>query len=57
MLKLQKQLAAAKTSNEKTAIKRQIDATDKLIDQSVYEPPRLFRRVCYVSPATMTGAS
>ena len=37
MLKLHKQLAAAKTSHEKTAIQRQIDATDKQIDQLVYE--------------------
>ena len=35
MLKLHKQLAAAKTSHEKTAIQRQIDATDKQIDQLV----------------------
>ncbi len=37
MLKLHKQLAAAKTSHEKTAIQRQIDATDKQIDRLVYE--------------------
>ena len=37
MLKLHKQLAAAKTSHEKTAIQRQIDTTDKQIDQLVYE--------------------
>jgi len=37
MLKLHKQLAAVKTSHEKTAIQRQIDATDKQIDQLVYE--------------------
>ena len=37
MLKLHKQLAVAKTSHEKTAIQRQIDATDKQIDQLVYE--------------------
>ena len=37
MLKLHKQLAAAKTSHEKTAFQRQIDATDKQIDQLVYE--------------------
>jgi len=37
MLKLHKQLAAAKTSHEKTAIQRQIDATDKQIDQLVYK--------------------
>jgi len=23
----------------------------------ILEPPRLFRRLCYVSPATMTGTS
>jgi len=37
MLKLHKQLAAAKTSHEKTAIQRQIDATDRQIDQLVYK--------------------
>jgi len=37
MLKLHKQLAAANTNHEKTAIQRQIDATDKQIDQLVYE--------------------
>jgi len=37
MLRLHKQLAAAKTSHEKTAIQRQIDATDRQIDQLVYE--------------------
>jgi hypothetical protein len=37
MLKLHKQLAAAKMSHEKTAIQRQIDVTDKQIDQLVYE--------------------
>ena len=34
---LQKQLAAAKTAHAKTAIQRQIDATDRRIDQLVYE--------------------
>jgi len=37
MLKLHKQLTAVKTSHEKTAIQRQIDTTDKQIDQLVYE--------------------
>jgi hypothetical protein len=37
MLLLYQQLAAAKTSYEKTAIQRQIDATDKQINQLVYE--------------------
>jgi len=37
MLDLHKQLAAAKTSHEKTAIQRQIVATDRQIDQLVYE--------------------
>jgi hypothetical protein len=37
MLKLHKQLAPGKTSHEKTAIQRQIDATDKQIDRLVYE--------------------
>jgi hypothetical protein len=37
MLKLHKQLPAAKTEQEKTVIQRQIDATDKQIDQLVYE--------------------
>jgi len=37
MLDLHKQLATTKTSHEKTAIQRQIDTTDKEIDQLVYE--------------------
>jgi hypothetical protein len=37
MLSLHKQLAAAKTGHDKTAIQRQIDATDRQIDQLVYE--------------------
>jgi len=37
MLDLNKQLAAAKIPDEKTRIQRQIDATDKQIDQLVYE--------------------
>ncbi len=37
MLDLHKQLAAAKTAHEKTALQRQIDATDRQIDQLVYE--------------------
>ncbi|MCK4392672.1 Eco57I restriction-modification methylase domain-containing protein, partial [Candidatus Bipolaricaulota bacterium] len=37
MLKLQKQVAAATTSYEKTAIQRLIKQTDKQIDQLVYE--------------------
>jgi restriction endonuclease S subunit len=37
MLTLHKQLASAKTEHEKTALQRQIDATDKQIDQLVYE--------------------
>jgi len=37
MLKLHKQLAATKTTHEKTAIQRQINAIDKQIDQLVYE--------------------
>lgn len=32
-----KQLAAANTGHEKTALERQIDATDRQIDQLVYE--------------------
>jgi hypothetical protein len=36
MLDLHKQLAAAKVPDEKTRIQRQIDATDKQIDQLVY---------------------
>jgi len=34
---LNKQLATAKTDHEKTALQRQIDATDKQIDKLVYE--------------------
>ena len=37
MLSLHKQLEAAKTPTDKTAIQRQIDATDQEIDQLVYE--------------------
>jgi hypothetical protein len=37
MLSLHKQLAAAKTPDDKTRIQRQIDATDHQIDQLVYE--------------------
>jgi len=37
MLKLHKGLQAAKTDHEKSLIQRQIDATDKQIDQLVYE--------------------
>jgi hypothetical protein len=37
MLSLTKQLAAVKTGHEKTALQRQIDATDRQIDQLVYE--------------------
>jgi len=37
MLKLHKNLRAAKTDHEKSLIQRQIDATDKQIDQLVYE--------------------
>ena len=37
MLSLNKQLVAAKTAHEKTALQRQIDATDRQIDNLVYE--------------------
>jgi len=37
MLDLHKQLAAAKVPDEKTRIQRQLDATDKQIDQLVYD--------------------
>lgn len=37
ILSLNKQLAAAKTDNEKISLQRQIDATDRQIDQLVYE--------------------
>ena len=37
MLSLNKQLSGAKTDQEKTALQRQIDATDKQIDRLVYE--------------------
>jgi len=37
MLKLHKNLQAAKTDHEKSLIQRQIDATDKQIDKLVYE--------------------
>jgi len=37
MLSLHKQLNVGKTTHEKTALQRQIDATDRQIDQLVYE--------------------
>jgi hypothetical protein len=37
MLSLHKQLAVAKTPDEKARIQRQIDATDQQIDRLVYE--------------------
>jgi hypothetical protein len=37
MLSLHKQLAAAKTPQEQTVLKRQIDVTDRQLDQLVYE--------------------
>jgi len=37
MLTLHKQLSAAKTGQDKTVIQRQIDATDRQIDELVYE--------------------
>jgi len=37
MLKLHRDLQATKTDHEKSLIQRQIDATDKQIDQLVYE--------------------
>lgn len=37
MLSLNKQLSSAKTDHEKTSIQRQMEATDKQIDQIVYE--------------------
>jgi hypothetical protein len=37
MLDLHKRLPLAKTAHEKTALQRQIDATDRQIDKLVYE--------------------
>lgn len=37
MLTLHRQLASAKTNHEQTALRRQIDATDRQIDRLVYE--------------------
>jgi len=37
MLELHKQLASAKADHDKTTIQRQSDATDRQIDQLVYE--------------------
>ena len=37
MLALHRQLAAARTPQEKTALQRQIEATDRQIDTLVYE--------------------
>jgi len=34
-----------------------IDKYGEESEDDEYEPPRLFRRLCYVSPATMTGTS
>lgn len=41
MLELHKRLKDTKTPNEKTRLQRQIDATDRQIDQLVYELYRL----------------
>gem|GEM_PF-1673054 len=41
MLALNRQLADAQTAQDKTAIQRQIDATDSQIDRLVYELYRL----------------
>ena len=37
MLDLHKQLSSAKTDHEKTVLERQISATDRQIDELVYE--------------------
>lgn len=37
MLKLHKDLAAAKTEHDKTLLQRRIDATDRQIDKLVYD--------------------
>ena len=37
ILELHKQLTSAKTDHDKAVIQRQIDATDRQIDQLVYE--------------------
>lgn len=37
MLALNKQVAETKTAHDKTIVQRQIDATDRQIDQLVYE--------------------
>jgi hypothetical protein len=37
MLSLKRQIAEARTSHEQTLLQRQIEATDKQIDQLVYE--------------------
>ena len=37
MLELHRTLAASKTAHERTVIQRHIDATDRQIDQFVYE--------------------
>ena len=37
MLQLHKELGAARTDHDKTFLKRHIDATDRQIDQLVYE--------------------
>jgi hypothetical protein len=43
MLDLHKELAAAKTPAARTALRRQIDATDRQIDQLVYDLYGLMR--------------
>jgi len=37
MLELHKKLAAAKTAHDKTVLQREIETTDRQIDQLVYE--------------------
>jgi hypothetical protein len=50
MLKLHRDLAAAKTEHDKTVLKRQIDATDRQIDNLVYELYGLWRAEIYELP-------
>jgi len=53
ILKLHKDLEAAKTDHEKELIRRQIDATDKQIDKLVYELYGLTNEeICIVEEAT-----
>ncbi len=54
MLELHKQLASAKTDHDKTVIQRHIDATDRQIDQLVYELYELTEEEIKIVEETIT---